>query len=30
MAPWLFSGGRKVALRRQAADMLWMVPEVVA
>ena len=26
----VFSGGRKVALRRQAADMLWMVPEVVA
>ena len=26
----VLSGGRKVALRRQAADMLWMEPEAVA
>ena len=25
----IFSGGRKVALRRKAADMLWMLPVAV-
>ena len=26
----IFSGGRKVALRKQAAALLWMVPNAVA
>ena len=26
----IFSGGRKMALRKQAAALLWMVPNVVA